>query len=195
MFIVKCLPIVGTAVNTIEAVAAFADGDGKKGVAKLAQAGVGAAMDTAFVMSGGFSSLVTAPLTGSTIEGGKIVGKKLVSEMIVKEAGKITTNVAVRAVTQYVTDNNISIKQSTSGASLGNDMLFRVVGKGTEAVKALHEGDGNKFAWKLAQTATVAAECVTGKSNENNDEDRRGRKRSEYFSPAHIFVSLQFITF
>lgn len=104
MFIVKCLPIVGTAVNAVEAVAALADGDGKKCVAKLAQTGVGAAMDTAFIMSGGLSSFMTAPLTGGTIEGGKIVSKKLMSEMIVKEAGKITTNVAIRAVTQYATD-------------------------------------------------------------------------------------------
>lgn len=110
MFIVKCLPIVGTAVNAVEAVAALADGDGKKCVAKLAQTGVGVAMDTAFVMSGGLSSLMTAPLTGSTIEGGKIVGKKLMSDALVKEAGKFTTNVAVRMVTQYATD-----KASESG--------------------------------------------------------------------------------
>lgn len=132
MFIVKCLPIVGTAINGVEAVVALVEGDGKKCVAKLAQAGVGAAMDTAFVMSGGLSSLVTAPLTGGTIEGGKIVGKKLISEMVVKEAGKFTTNVAVRAATQYATEKaykKSGRQHSSSGCSNGGGSSGRSGGR------------------------------------------------------------------
>lgn len=104
MFLVKCIPLVGTAVTGAEAVVALVDGDGKKFFSKLVQTGVGAAMDTAFVMSGGLSSLVTAPLKGGAIEGGKIAGQKVLERMLVEEAGKITTNVAVRAATEYVVD-------------------------------------------------------------------------------------------
>lgn len=142
--IVKCIPILGTAINGVEAVMALAEGDGKKCLAKLAQASVGAALDTAFVMSGGLSSLVTAPLTGGTIEGGKIVGKKLISDLLVKEAGKITTNVAVRAVTQYATNKACENSRgqhsssggwkggSTSGRSSTNTTVFgKIVVTGT----------------------------------------------------------------
>lgn len=104
MFLVKCIPIVGTAVTAVEAIEALIDGDGKTFAAKLVQTGVGAAMDTAFVMSGGASSLVTAPLKGGAIEGGKIAGQKALERVLVQEAGKITTNVAVRATTTYITD-------------------------------------------------------------------------------------------
>ncbi|KAJ6645872.1 hypothetical protein Bhyg_01081 [Pseudolycoriella hygida] len=106
MFVIKCIPFVGTAVNACEAVGALVEGDGNKFFSKLAQTGVGAVMDTAFVMSGGMSSLVTAPLKGGAIEGGKVVSKKVLEQMIVKEAGKITTNVAVRAVTEYASGNH-----------------------------------------------------------------------------------------
>lgn len=81
MFIVKCIPIVGTAVTAIEAVGAAIDGDGKKCVSKLAQTGIGAVMDVAFVMSGGASSIVTAPLKGGAIEGGKLAGKKVLEKV------------------------------------------------------------------------------------------------------------------
>lgn len=114
MFIIKCLPIVGTAINGVEAVVALAEGDGKKCAAKLTQAGVGAAMDTAFVMSGGLSSLWTATLTGGTIEGGKIVTKKLVS------------NVVVRGATQFVTERAYEIDRGKqlSSASGGSTSPF-----------------------------------------------------------------------
>lgn len=59
MFLVRCIPIVGTGVTAIEAVGALADGDGKKFTSKLAQIGVGVAMDAAFILSGGASSLVS----------------------------------------------------------------------------------------------------------------------------------------
>lgn len=59
MFLVRCIPIVGTGVTAIEAVGALADGDGKKFASKLAQTAVGGVMDAAFVMSGGASSLVS----------------------------------------------------------------------------------------------------------------------------------------
>lgn len=106
MFLVKCIPIVGTAVNACEAVGALIDGDGQKFVSKLAQTGVGAVLDTAFVMSGGLSSIATAPLKGGAIEGGKILGKKTLEQLAIKEAGKITTNVAVRAATEYVVEKS-----------------------------------------------------------------------------------------
>lgn len=47
---------------------------------------------------------MTAPLKGGAIEGGKIVGKKAIEKLVVREAGKLATNVGVRAVTQVVTD-------------------------------------------------------------------------------------------
>lgn len=95
---IKCLPFVGTFVTGCEAIVALTELDGQKFVSKMVQTGVGAAMDTAFVMSGGMSSLVTAPLKVATAEGGKIVLK----EVLIKQAGKLTTNVAVRAATEYV---------------------------------------------------------------------------------------------
>lgn len=58
MFLIRCIPIVGTAVTAVEAVGALLDGDGKKFVSKLAQTAVGGVMDAAFIMSGGASSLV-----------------------------------------------------------------------------------------------------------------------------------------
>lgn len=102
MFVFKCLPVVGTAINAVEAVAAACEGDGKKCASKLVQTGVGAALDTAFVMSGGFSSLMTTPLQGAAIEGGKVAGKKVVQHLVVREAGKLTTNVAVRGAAEYL---------------------------------------------------------------------------------------------
>lgn len=81
MFLVRCIPIVGTAINAVEAGMALAEGDGRKCASKLAQAGVGVVMDAAFVMSGGMSSLVTAPLKGGAIEGGKIAGKKVLEKV------------------------------------------------------------------------------------------------------------------
>lgn len=102
MFVFKCLPLVGTAITAVEAVAAAAEGDGKKCLSKLAQTGVGAAMDTAFIMSGGFSSLATAPLQGAALEGGKAAGKRLMQQIVVREAGKLTTNVAVRGAAEYL---------------------------------------------------------------------------------------------
>lgn len=175
MFIVKCLPIVGTAVNGVEAVAALADGDGKRFASKLAQTGVGAVMDTAFVMSGGLSSLVTAPLTGSTIEGSKIVGKKLMSDMLVKEAGKFTTNVAVRAVTQYTIDkasgNNQLVKHQSSSDG-GYPVQFRVIGKISDAAEALQKGDAKKFGFSLTQAVTVAVESFT----EETINSKKGRR-------------------
>lgn len=174
MFIVKCLPIVGTAVNGVEAVAALADGDGKRFISKLAQTGVGAALDTAFVMSGGLSSLVTAPLTGSTIEGGKIVGKKLMSDVLVKEAGKFTTNVAFRAVTQYAIDepsgNSQLVKQQSSSG--GSPVQFRVIGKLADAVEGLQKGDANKFRFSLTQAVTVAVESLTEDTSHSNKRRR-----------------------
>lgn len=59
MFLVRCIPIIGTGVTAIEAVGALIDGDGKKFASKLTQTAVGGIMDTVFVMSGGASSLVS----------------------------------------------------------------------------------------------------------------------------------------
>lgn len=59
MFLVKCIPIVGTGVTAIEAVGALIDGDAKQFASKLAQTAVGGALDAAFIMSGGASSLVS----------------------------------------------------------------------------------------------------------------------------------------
>lgn len=73
MFVIKCIPVVGTIVTAAEAVEALIEGDGKKFASKLAQTAVGGVMDAAFVMSGGATSLVTAPLKGGAIEGGKIL--------------------------------------------------------------------------------------------------------------------------
>lgn len=47
---------------------------------------------------------VTAPLKGGVIEGGKIAGKKAIEQLVVREAGKIATNVAVRAASEIVAD-------------------------------------------------------------------------------------------
>lgn len=181
MFIVKCLPIVGTAVNGVEAVGALIDGDGKRFASKLAQTSVGAVMDTAFVMSGGLSSVITAPLTGSTIEGGKIVGKKLMSEMLVKEAGKFTTNVAIRAVTQYTIDqpsrnSQMVERQSSRG---GIPLLFRVVEKTSDAVEALQKGDASGCGFSLAQAVTVAVESLTEETTNNNKRRRSGGKNGK----------------
>lgn len=148
MFIFKCLPIMDTAVNAVETVVALAEGDGKKCVAKLAQAKtrVGAAMDSAFVMSGGLSSLMTAPLTGTTIEGGKIVSKKLMSEMIVKEADKITTNVAVRAVTQYAADKASKSGEGQRSSSGRSSSTYTITNSARNVLKLLllgGTGSGN----------------------------------------------------
>lgn len=130
MFLLKCVPFASTAVNAIETVGALTDGDGRRFFSKFLQTGVGVAMDTAFVMSGGLSSLVTAPLKGGAIEGGKIAGQKLLEQMLVEEAGKITTNVAVRAVTEiFLGDRNVGSTSSStdtssntgSGSGGGND--------------------------------------------------------------------------
>lgn len=88
MFLVKCLPFVGTAVTAAEAVVALREGNNKKFFSKLLQTGVGASMDAAFLMSGGISSLATAPLKGAAMN------------IIVQT----TANVALRAATEYVVD-------------------------------------------------------------------------------------------
>lgn len=102
MFVFKCVPFMGTAISTYETIAAAFEGDGKKCLSKLAQTGVGVAMDTAIIMSGGLSSLVTAPLQTAAMESGKIAGKKVIQSLVVREAGKLTTNVAVRGVAEYL---------------------------------------------------------------------------------------------
>ena len=45
---------------------------------------------------------VTAPFKGGDIEGGKMVGQKMIEQLVVREAGKLTTNVVVRAATEYL---------------------------------------------------------------------------------------------
>lgn len=120
MFLIKCIPVVGTIVTAFEAVEALIDGDGKKFVSKLAQTAVGGVMDAAFIMPGGASSLVTAPLKGGAIEGGKIAGKKAVERLIVREATKVgtnvltnvATNVAVRAASEIVAEK---VNESSGG--------------------------------------------------------------------------------
>lgn len=69
MFFVKCIPLVGTAVTACEAVGALIDGNFDKCLSKLAQTAVGGVMDTAFILSGGVSSLVSLFLeTNSAIK-------------------------------------------------------------------------------------------------------------------------------
>ena len=80
MFIVRCIPLLGTAVTAVEAVDALVEGDGKTFLAKSAQATISGALDALFFLSGGASSLVTAPLKGGIVEGGKIA---------LNEAGKV----------------------------------------------------------------------------------------------------------
>lgn len=57
--LIKCIPIVGTAVTAAEALDALTKGDGKKFYSKVAQTAVGGVMDAAFLSSGGLSSLVS----------------------------------------------------------------------------------------------------------------------------------------
>lgn len=63
-----------TAVIAVEAVGALIDGDSRNCFTKLVQRDVGVAMDTAFVMSGGGTTLVTTPLKiGSTKAGTQVL--------------------------------------------------------------------------------------------------------------------------
>ena len=119
MFIVRCIAVVGTAVAALEAVGALIEGDGKTFLAKTAQATISGGLDVLFIASGGASSLVTAPLKGGMVEGGKIAGTKALEKILVNEAGKITTQVAARAVTEYVCDNPSSSSEGFSGGSGG----------------------------------------------------------------------------
>lgn len=104
MFIVKCIPFVGTAVAGTEAVRAAIDGDGKKCAAKLAETGVGAAMDTVFVDTGGAPTVATAPLKVGAVQAG--------------------AQVLVRGFTDYLAEkvNENDIK-STRNSSGGGDLL------------------------------------------------------------------------
>lgn len=113
MFLVKCIPFVGTAVNATEALGALFNGDGKEFVSKLAQTVVGAGMDTVFVLSGGASSILTAPLKGGTVEIGKLITKKGLEKLLIKEGGQILTNVAVRAGTTLVLDGHSNSYQNS----------------------------------------------------------------------------------
>ena len=114
--IVRCIPVVGTAVSAVEAVGALIEGDGKTFLAKTAQATISGGLDAMFILSGGVSSLVTAPLKVGMVEGGKIAGKKALEKILVNEAGKITTQVAARAFTEFVCDNS---NGTTIGSSRG----------------------------------------------------------------------------
>lgn len=89
MFTLKLLPFVGTTWNAVEAVGALIDGDGKRFLAKSVQTIGGVGMDTVLVMSGGLSTLVTAPLKIAAIEGGKVAAFAVVrgtSEVIVDKS-------------------------------------------------------------------------------------------------------------
>lgn len=111
MFVIKCIPMVGTFVTALEAVEALIEGDGRKFASRLVQTAVGGVMDAAFVMSGGASSIVTAPIKGGVIEGGKIAGKKVVEQIVIREAAKLGTNVAVQAAGKLTT--NIAVRAAS----------------------------------------------------------------------------------
>lgn len=106
MFIVRCVPVVGTIVTAVEGVVALTEGDGKKFASKMAQTAIGGVMDAAFVLSGGASavvtSVVTAPIKGGAIAGGKIAGEKVLQQFVAQEAGKLTTNIGVRVASEAV---------------------------------------------------------------------------------------------
>ena len=106
MFIVRCIPVVGTAVVAVEAVDALVEGDGNTFLAKTAQATISGGLDALFIASGGASSLVTAPMKGGMVEGAKIAGEKSLEHLLLNEAGQITIQVAARAVTEIVCHNH-----------------------------------------------------------------------------------------
>lgn len=59
MFIVRCIPVVGTAITAGETVGALINGDDEEFRSKLIQTAVGGVMDAGLIMSGGASSLVS----------------------------------------------------------------------------------------------------------------------------------------
>lgn len=74
---------------------------------------------------------MTAPLKGGVIEGGKIAGKKAIEQLVVREAGKIAANVAVRAASEIVADQvsggsrggHVSRSSGKKGGRLSNGLL------------------------------------------------------------------------
>jgi hypothetical protein len=123
MFLIKCVPIVGTLVTAGEAIDALANGDGKTFLAKTVQTCIGGVLDAAFIVTAGTSSLVTSPLK-PVLEGGKIAGKMVLEKMVVQKAGKITTNIAARALCEALCDIVAEKASRGGGRGRGGGGLF-----------------------------------------------------------------------
>ena len=69
MFVVKCLPFVGTAVHAYECAEATWQGEGRRALWKLGETGVGAGLDMLTIVSGGILVSIPAKVTGRAAAG------------------------------------------------------------------------------------------------------------------------------
>lgn len=124
--IIKCIPLIGTAITALEAGSAlFLEGNGTKTVSKLAETCVGAAMDTAFIVTGSASSLMSAPAKAGAVEAGKRVAKKLFEFLFIRETGKLAARTAVEYIDYKTSESSIGHSHSSRGDGKGSVTLNR----------------------------------------------------------------------
>lgn len=115
MFVVKCLPFIGTVVTAGESVKALVDGDGEAFFSKLVQTGFGGGMDTLFVLTMGGSSLLKIPANACAAESARIISKKALEKFVYKGATSLTANVFTRAAVIVAEKSKVSSEDRNSG--------------------------------------------------------------------------------
>lgn len=87
MNLVKCIPFVGTAVSGCECINALAHGDIKGFFWKGAETLVDGALDATIVMSGGLTSLITAPIKTAGTKGAAVAVTSIAYNVGVRSLG------------------------------------------------------------------------------------------------------------